>query len=188
MSFHQCTEMFVQLNVLCLGNWLHAPLRKKCGEVLVFSIFHPTRLFRPTQLLIWMNLPPYTIIPHCTAIWHFTVDYIAINAYAYDNILNCEMLHHEDSNNSDHLGVSCQLNMECQLTEGDVHSTRRTHCRLKWENDDFRRAYLQSLQSTLAKLPVTNPDEVEPEIAQAVINSQCSILGNALPMLDCLVM
>ena len=54
--------MFVQLNVLCLGNWLHAPLRKKCGEVLVFSIFHPTRLFRPTQLLIWMNLPPYTII------------------------------------------------------------------------------------------------------------------------------
>ena len=73
MSFHQCTEMFVQLNVLCLGNWLHEPLRKKCGEVLVFSIFHPTRLFRPTQLLIWMNLPPYTIIPHCTAIRHFTV-------------------------------------------------------------------------------------------------------------------
>ena len=73
MSFHQCTEMFVQLNVLCLGNWLRPPLRKKCGEVLVFSIFHPTRLFRPTQLLIWMNLPPYTIIPHCTAIRHFTV-------------------------------------------------------------------------------------------------------------------
>ena len=73
MSFHQCTEMFVQLNVLCLGNWPHAPLRKKCGEVLVFSIFHPTRLFRPTQLLIWMNLPPYTIIPHCTAIRHFKV-------------------------------------------------------------------------------------------------------------------
>ena len=60
--------MFVQLNVLCLGNWLHAPLCKKCGEVLVFSIFHPTRLFRPTQLLIWMNFPPYTIIPHCIAI------------------------------------------------------------------------------------------------------------------------
>ena len=59
--------------MLCLGNWLHAPLRKKCGEVLIFSIFHPTRLFRPTQLLIWMNLPPYTIIPHCTAIRHFTV-------------------------------------------------------------------------------------------------------------------
>ena len=75
MSFHQCTEMFVQLNVLCLGNWLHAPLHKKCGagEVLVFSIFYPTWLFRPTQLLIWMNLPPYTIIPHCTAIRHFTV-------------------------------------------------------------------------------------------------------------------
>ena len=73
MSFHQCTELFVQLNVLCLGNWLHVPLRKKCGEILVFSIFHPTRLFRPTQLLIWMNLPPYTIIPHCTAIRHFTV-------------------------------------------------------------------------------------------------------------------
>ena len=73
MSFHQCTELFVQLNVLCLGNWLHAPLRKKCGEVLIFSIFHPTRLFRPTQLLIWMNFPPYTIIPHCTAIRHFTV-------------------------------------------------------------------------------------------------------------------
>ena len=72
MSFHQCTEMFVQLNVLCLGNWLHAPLCKKCEEVLVFSIFHPTRLFRPTQLLIWMNFPPYTIIPHCTAIRHFT--------------------------------------------------------------------------------------------------------------------
>ena len=73
MSFHQCTEIFVQLNVLCFDNWLHAPLRKKCGEVLVFSIFHPTRLFRPTQLLIWMNFPPYTIIPHCTAIRHFTV-------------------------------------------------------------------------------------------------------------------
>ena len=45
---------------------------------------------------------------------------------------------------------------------------------------DFRRAYLQSLQSTLAKLPVTNPDEVEPENAQAVINRQCSILGKAM--------
>ena len=40
------------------------------------------------------------------------IDYIAINSYAYDNILNCEVLHHEDSNNSDHLGVSCQLNVE----------------------------------------------------------------------------
>ena len=76
MSFHQCTEMFVQLNVLCFGNWLHALLRKKCGEVLVFSIFHPTRLFRPTQLLIWMNFTPYTIIQHCTAIRHFTVYHI----------------------------------------------------------------------------------------------------------------
>ena len=49
---------------------------------------------------------------------------IAPNTYidAYDNILNCEVLHHEDSNNSDHLGVSCQLNVECQLTGGDVHS------------------------------------------------------------------
>ena len=108
------------------------------------------------------------------------IDYIAINSYAYDNILNCEVLHHEDSNNSDHLGVSCQLNVECQLTEGDAYSTQRTHCRPKWENDDFRRAYLQSLQSALAKLPVTNPDEVEPENAQAVINSQCSILGKAM--------
>ena len=75
------------------------------------------------------------------------IDYIAINAYAYDNILNCEVLHDEDSNNSDHLGVSCRLNVECQLTEGDVH---RTHCRPNWEDDDFRRAYLQSLPSTLA--------------------------------------
>ena len=80
--------------------------------------------------------------------------YIAINSYAYDNILNCEVLHHEYSNNSDHLGVSCQLNVECQLTEGDAYSTQITHCRPKWENDDFRRAYLQSLQSALAKLPV----------------------------------
>ena len=87
--------MFVQLNVLCLGNWLHAPLRKKCGEVLVFSIFHPTRLFRPTQLLIWMNFPPYTIIPHCTAIRHFTVGPILFLVYIDDleegvtgNILN----------------------------------------------------------------------------------------------------
>ena len=80
MSFHQCMELFIQLRVLCLGNWLHAPLRKKCEEVLVFSIFHPTRLFRPTQLLIWMNFPPYTIIPHCTAIRHFTVrDMKAVN-------------------------------------------------------------------------------------------------------------
>ena len=73
--------MFVQLNVLCLANWLHAPLRKKYGEVLVFSIFHPTRLFRPTQLLIWMNFPPYTIIPHCTAIRHFTVYFCVAPSY-----------------------------------------------------------------------------------------------------------
>ena len=88
MSFHQCTELFVQLNVLCLGNWLHAPLRKKCEEVLVFSIFHPTRLFRPTQLLIWMNFPPYTIIPHCIAIRHFTV---LKNSYleAYRSQIKC---------------------------------------------------------------------------------------------------
>ena len=108
------------------------------------------------------------------------IDYFAINSYANDNILNCEVLHQEDSNNSDHIGVSCPLNVECQLTEGDVHSTRITHCRPKWENDDFRRAYLQSLQSTLAKLPVTNPHEVEPENDQPVINSQCSILGKAM--------
>ena len=56
---------------LFLGNWLHAPLRKKVQGS--SCIFHPTRLFRPTQLLIWMNFPPYTIIPHCTAIRHFTV-------------------------------------------------------------------------------------------------------------------
>ena len=35
--------------------------------------FHPTRLFRPTQLFIWMNFPPYTTIPHCTAIRHYIV-------------------------------------------------------------------------------------------------------------------
>ena len=84
--------MFVQLNVLCLGNWLHAPLRKKCGEVLVFYIFHTTRLFRPIQLLIWMNLPPYTIIPHCTAIRHFTVvtdDHMQLDK-VIDNYFNFE--------------------------------------------------------------------------------------------------
>ena len=70
--------------------------------------------------------------------------------------------------------------MECQLTEGDAYSTQRTHCRPKWVNDNFRRAYLQSLQSALTKLPVTKPDEDEPENAQAVINSQCSILGKAM--------
>ena len=38
--------------------------------------FHQcTEMFvlRSAQLLIWMNFPPYTIIPHCTAIRHFTV-------------------------------------------------------------------------------------------------------------------
>ena len=47
-----------------------------CRSVIFWGIsciFHPTRLFRPTQLLIWMNFPPYTIIPHCTAIRHYIV-------------------------------------------------------------------------------------------------------------------
>ena len=47
-----------------------------CRSVTVWGIsciFHPTRLFRPTQLLIWMNFPPYTTIPHCTAIRHYIV-------------------------------------------------------------------------------------------------------------------
>ena len=29
-------ELFVQLNVLCLGNWLHAPLRKSAMKFLYF--------------------------------------------------------------------------------------------------------------------------------------------------------
>ena len=86
---HRDVRRPLQLSVLCLGNRLHAPLRKKCGKFLYFppytviplyttiqfwDNFHPTLLFRPKQLLIWMNFPPYTIIPHCPAIRHFTVD------------------------------------------------------------------------------------------------------------------
>ena len=41
------------------------PLRNSLGNFCIF---------RPTQLLIWMNFPPYTIIPHCTAIRHYIVN------------------------------------------------------------------------------------------------------------------
>ena len=59
-----------------------------CRSVTVWGIsciFHPTRLFRPTQLLIWMNFPPYTTIPHCTAIRHYIVVSILQTAHLWAN-------------------------------------------------------------------------------------------------------
>ena len=35
------------------------------------------------------------------------------NSYAHENIINCDVLQHDNVNNSDHLGVMYELRVEC---------------------------------------------------------------------------
>ena len=87
------------------------------------------------------------------------------------------MLEHDNVNNSDHLGVLCELRVECpDAPMAGLKDARKSQRRPKWEDAEFRTTYLRSLQSALASIPVIDPSRVDTENVQAVINSQCKQL------------
>ena len=61
-----------------------------------------------------------------------------------------------------------------------LKDARKSQRRPKWEDAEFRTTYLRSLQSALASIPVIDPSRVDTENVQAVINSQCKQLKEAM--------
>ena len=91
------------------------------------------------------------------------------------------MLQHDNVNNSDHLGVMCELCVECPAAPVDgLKDARKTQRRPKWEDAEFRATYLQSLRSALASIPAVDQSCVKGENAQAVINNHCKQLKDAM--------
>ena len=91
------------------------------------------------------------------------------------------MLQHDNVNNSDNLGVMCELCVECPDAPVDgLKDARKTQRRPKWEDAEFRATYLQSLRSGLASIPAVDPSCVKAENAQAVINNHCKQLKDAM--------
>ena len=104
-----------------------------------------------------------------------------INSYAHENIINCDVLQHDNVNSSDHLGVMCELCVECPDAPVDgLKDERKNQGRPKWEDAEFRTTYLQSLRSALASIPAVDPSCVKAENAQAVINNHCKHLKDAM--------
>ena len=79
--------------------------------------------------------------------------YTVYNSYAHENIINCDVLQHDNVNNSDHVGVMCELCVECPDAPVDgLKDARKNQRRPKWEDAEFRTTYLQSLRSALASI------------------------------------
>jgi len=108
------------------------------------------------------------------------IDYVFINSYAWDKIVNCCVLYHEESNNSDHLGVLCEIVIDCPEEADEPSCPVKCQRRPKWDDAQYQEAYAQSLQHALSSVPLIDPSRVEPGIAQAVINSQCSQICKAM--------
>ena len=109
------------------------------------------------------------------------IDFVFMNSYAHENIMNCDVLQHDHGNNNDHLGVLCELCVECPDAPVDgLKDARKNQRRPKWEDAEFRTTYLQSLRSALASIPAVDPSCVKAENAQAVINNHCKQLKDAL--------
>ena len=100
------------------------------------------------------------------------IDFVFINSYAHENIINCDVLQHDNVNNSDHLGVLCELCVECPDAPVDGLKDARQNQRIpKWEDAEFRTTYLQSLRSALASIPAVDPSCVKAENAQASLQT-----------------
>ena len=70
------------------------------------------------------------------------------NSYAQENIINCDVLQHDNVNNSDHLGVMCELRVECPDAPVDgLKDARKNQRRPKWEDAEFRTTYVSSIAS-----------------------------------------
>ena len=65
------------------------------------------------------------------------IDFVFINSYAHENIINCDVLQHDNVNNSNHLGVMCELCVECPDAPVDgLKYARKNQRRPKWEDAD----------------------------------------------------
>ena len=107
------------------------------------------------------------------------IDFMFINSYAHDKVIHCDVLHHDNMNNSDHLGVRCELYVDCPDTPAAKIKCPKSQ-RISLNNAEYRTTYLQSLQSALASIPVIDPSRVKVNNAHAVINSQCTQLKDAM--------
>ena len=102
------------------------------------------------------------------------IDFVFINSYAYENIINCDVLQHNNVNSSDHLGVMYELCVKCPNASVDgLKDEKKSQRRPKWEDAEFRIKYLQSLRSALASIPAVYLSCVRVKNGQAVMNSQC---------------
>ncbi len=60
-------------------------------------------------LLCYVLLMGFVKVAFCRLKYLFNI----YNSYAHENIINCDVLQHDNVNNSDHLGVMCKLCVEC---------------------------------------------------------------------------
>ena len=120
------------------------------------------------------------------------IDYIFMSNYAIEAVINCMVVKDDGCSNSDHLPIICELLLDTGQsappvdgsTVGDVaqstHTKQPTYVKPKWTDPLFVATYTHNLRQELSKIPALEPQRVDRDNAQCVIDSHTNLTNKAM--------
>ena len=109
-----------------------------------------------------------------------------------ESVINCVVVKDDGCSNSDHLPVRCELLLDTGQsapsvdgsTDGDVtqstHMKQTTYVKPKLTDPLFVATYTHNLRQELSKIPPLEPQRVDRDNAQCVIDSHTNLINRAM--------